>query len=108
MDAGTTFSLLLLLTSHFLISNAHFILALVYLLHLHLLVIIWSMTVWLMIMSMVLKLTVSVLAAPNGGDIRKQFSYFESDRKMLVRIFFFFLNFTHFWFHSMRGCRCSL
>ena len=85
----------------------YFILALVYLLHLHLLVIIWSMTVWLMIMLMVLKLTVSVLAAPNGGDIRKQFSYFESDRKMLVRIVFFF-NFTHFWFHSMRGCRCSL
>ena len=48
------------------------------------------MTVWLMIMLMVLKLTVSVLAAPNGGDIRKQFSYFESDRKMLVRIVFFF------------------
>ena len=43
---------------------------------------------------MVLKLTVSVLAAPNGGDIRKQFSYFESDRKMLVRIVFFFEFYT--------------
>ena len=46
------------------------------------------MTVWLMIMSMVSKLIVSVLAAPNGEDIRKYFSCFESDRKMLVRFFF--------------------
>lgn len=43
------------------------------------------MTVWLMIMSMVSKLIVSVLAAPNGEDILKYFSYFESGRKVLVR-----------------------
>ena len=51
------------------------------------------MTVWLMIMSMVSKLIVSVLAAPNGEDILKYFSYFQSGRKVLVRkkLFYAFL-----------------
>ena len=50
-----------------------------------------------MIMSMVSKLIVSVLAAPNGEDIRKYFSYFESDRKMLVRFFLFYVFLVSFY-----------